>query len=76
MSGGFFISRKPSAISNKIIYESFGVREYWLVNLKKNTLNQYLNHDGEFTPKKVHQKTDVLRADTLTGFELPLDNVL
>ena len=60
----------------KYIYESFEVREYWLVNLKKNTLTQYLNHDGEFVPKKVHQKTDVLRAETLQGFELALDKLL
>ena len=60
----------------KYIYESFEVREYWLVNLKKNTLTQYLNHDGEFVPKKVHQKNDVLRAETLQGFELALDKLL
>lgn len=60
----------------KYIYESFGVREYWLVNLKKNTLTQYLNRDGEFVPKKVHQKADLLCAEVLPGFELPLDKVL
>lgn len=60
----------------KYIYESSGVREYWLVNLKKNTLTQYINYDGEFIPKGIWQKNDTLRAEVIPGFEIALDTIL
>jgi Uma2 family endonuclease len=54
----------------KMIYELSGVREYWLVNLENQTITQYENLEKEFVKRQVLQKTDVLQAIVLQGFQI------
>ena len=53
----------------KLVYESSGVREYWIVNLEKKTLTQYENVEGEFFQRRVFQSTDTLTSIILPHFE-------
>lgn len=54
----------------KMIYELAGVREYWLVNLENQTITQYENIEKEFVKRQVLQKTDILQAIVLQGFQI------
>jgi Uma2 family endonuclease len=59
----------------KHIYESTGVKEYWLVNLNKRILTQYENIEGEFTVKHILTTKDILHSIVITGFELKLGDI-
>lgn len=59
----------------KHVYEFSGVREYWVVNLEKQSVTQYENIEGEFFLRRVFQKTEILTSIILTGFETPLETL-
>ena len=66
-------SNKPKEMKHKkSVYEFSGVREYWVVNLKKQTLTQYENVEGEFYMRHVFQKTDTLTSLVITDFKTPM----
>lgn len=50
-------------------YASHGVKEYWIVDADKNTLEQYVNNDGEFALVQTHTE-GVLTTDTIKNFTL------
>jgi Uma2 family endonuclease len=60
----------------KYVYESYGVREYWVVNLLKRTLTQLINHDGEFIPAGIWTERDTVEAKALPGFRLEVAKAL
>ena len=60
----------------KYVYESYGVQEYWVVNLIKRTLTQLINHDGEFIPADIWTERDTCEAKVLPGFRLEVAKVL
>jgi Uma2 family endonuclease len=50
-------------------YASHGVKEYWIIDADKNTLEQYINTGNEF--QLVHIFADgILKTDTIKGFEI------
>ncbi len=50
-------------------YATHGVKEYWIIDADKSTLEQYINTDNEF--QLVHLFTEgVLKTETVKGFEL------
>ena len=62
---------KPKEMSfKKYIYESFGVKEYWVINLEKRTISQLINHDGEFIPAGIWREEDVFESVVLPGFRV------
>ena len=59
----------------KYVYESTGVREYWYISPKKQTLTQYENRDGELVRLQVLTINDVLKSFVIEGFEIPLKHI-
>lgn len=59
----------------KHIYESHAVREYWVVNLRKNTVTQYTNIEGELMPVKIHSGPDVVESQVLAGFKISVQDI-
>lgn len=60
---------RPKEMSyKKYIYESYGVKEYWVINLQKRTVSQLINHDGEFIPAGIWKEGDVFESVVLPGF--------
>ena len=67
----------PKVMSfKKHIYETFLVREYWVVDLKKKTIVQYLNEEGEFQKLGTFKVSDVIKSTVLEGFEIKLEDLL
>ncbi|MCF8247866.1 MAG: Uma2 family endonuclease [Saprospiraceae bacterium] len=62
-------------LHKKHTYEAFGVREYWLINLKKETVTQYILVEEEFESKR-YTFDDTIDAVALPGFQFCLRNVL
>lgn len=60
----------------KHIYESFLVREYWLINLKKSTITVYANTDGELLPTGIYKDNDVIKSQVLQGFKVTVKEIL
>lgn len=56
----------------KYIYETFLVREYWVINLKKETITQYLNEEGKFRQVGIFGKDKELISSVLSGFKVSL----
>ena len=59
----------------KHLFETSGVKEYWLINLKKQTLTQYENIEGEFFVKNTLDTEGVLNSISVTGFQLKLSEI-
>ncbi len=70
-------SNKPKEMSyKKYIYETTGVREYWVVNIEKQIITQYQNIEGEFFPHKIAQRDDTLTSFVIDGFQIAVNDVL
>jgi Uma2 family endonuclease len=55
-------------------YASHGVKEYWIIDADKNTIEQYINTDNEF--QLVHIFTEgVLKTETVKDFALDIRSV-
>jgi Uma2 family endonuclease len=55
-------------------YASHGVKEYWIIDPNKNSLEQYLNTDNEF--QLAHTFTDgTLKTETVKGFRLDVRTI-
>ncbi len=67
----------PKVMSfKKHIYETFLVREYWVVDLKKETVVQYLNEEGEFQKIGTFKAEEVVKSAVLDGFQTKLEDLL
>jgi Uma2 family endonuclease len=67
---------KPKEVSyKKHLFEYFGVREYWLINLDKQTLIQYENTENGLIPLSILGIEDTLHALVLPKFSLALKNI-
>ena len=59
----------------KYIYESFGVKEYWVVHLDKNTIGRYENLDEELVLVGTFGIGDVIQSSQVEGFELSVSEL-
>ncbi|MDZ7935503.1 MAG: Uma2 family endonuclease [Emticicia sp.] len=59
----------------KHIYEVSGVKEYWLINVEKQTLKLYKQVDNELRWQRDIQKNEVLKSEIIQGFELELSKI-
>ncbi len=67
---------KPKEMSfKKHLFEYFEVKEYWLINLEKQTLIQYENTEDGWVPRPTLTINDTLKAIVLKDFELPLKDI-
>jgi len=67
----------PKVMSfKKHIYETFLVGEYWVLDLKKKTIVQYLNEEGEFQKINTFKATEAVKSVVLEGFLTKLEDLL
>jgi Uma2 family endonuclease len=59
----------------KHIYESTGVKEYWLIDVEKQTLNQYEQIENELRWQRTIQKNEVLKTKIIKDFTLDLGKI-
>jgi Uma2 family endonuclease len=59
----------------KHIYEITGVKEYWLVNVEKQTLTLYKQVANELRWQTDIQKNEVLKSEIIQGFALELSKI-
>lgn len=62
-------------LHKKHTYEACGVREYWLVNLEKQTLTQYVLEDGEFEQQHFSFDEEVA-SKVLEGYKVRLRAIM
>jgi Uma2 family endonuclease len=58
------------------LYERFGVREYWYVDLQAGRIEIHRLVDGGYGVPTLLLRGNVIRSDIVPGFELPVDQVL
>ena len=56
-------------------YAHFGVREMWIADPDKKTVEVFVNAKGDFRREALHAGDDVLRSLLLPGLEIPLGRV-
>jgi Uma2 family endonuclease len=61
-------SVKHDAITKRHLYETNGVREYWIVDPETKTVSQLIPHEGHYALKEVAE-AGVIRSTVLSGFE-------
>lgn len=66
---------KKEMLHKKHTYETYGVQEYWLVDLKKETISQYLLQEEEFE-KKVYSFEEEITSVALSGYKVCLKKVI
>ncbi len=66
---------RKEMLHKKHTFENYGVREYWLIDLKKETLTQYLLKEGEFESRHFSFEEEV-NAEALPGYKVCLRNLL
>jgi Uma2 family endonuclease len=59
----------------KYVFETHGVREYWLVNLKKQTITQYENIEDEFIIRNKIKSDGSLSSIVIQGFTLKASDI-
>jgi Uma2 family endonuclease len=59
----------------KHIYGSTGVKEYWLINVEKQTLTLYKQIDNELRWQKDIQKNEMLQSEIIKDFQLDLSKI-
>jgi Uma2 family endonuclease len=59
----------------KHVFETHGVREYWLINLEKQTITQYENIDDEFVIRSKIQRDGSLSSLVIEGFTLKASDI-
>ncbi|WP_163377775.1 Uma2 family endonuclease [Cyclobacterium sp. SYSU L10401] len=57
------------------VYETSGVKEYWVVHPDERTLLIYTLEAGKYRPSRLFTFGDRVRSQALPGFELDLDEV-
>ncbi|MFM9838070.1 MAG: Uma2 family endonuclease [Cyclobacteriaceae bacterium] len=55
-------------------YASHGVKEYWIIDADKASLEQYINTDNEFQLSHIFIE-GILKAETAKGFELDVRSI-
>ena len=59
----------------KKVYESSGVKEYWIVDPQEATVEIHILQNGIYILQKEFQKDEILKSSLFPGFELMLKEV-
>ena len=62
-------------IEKKELYENSGVKEYWIVDPKKERIEIYIKGDRNFILHQRGEKNDNITSKILKGFSFPLSSV-
>jgi Uma2 family endonuclease len=58
-----------------LLYERFGVKEYWIVDLWSRTIRVHLYADGQFASVQLFSEKDSLPATVLQGLSIDLQEL-
>lgn len=59
----------------KYIYEVSGVKEYWVINIQKETILQYENKDNELYLRKTYAIDDTLTSLVIVDFNIKVRDI-
>ena len=68
-------TRRRDRILKAKRYALFGVREMWIADPDRKTVEVFVNADGGFRRHAIYGGSDVLRSPLLPGLEIPLAGV-
>ncbi|MEO8347519.1 MAG: Uma2 family endonuclease [Acidobacteriota bacterium] len=68
-------TRKRDRVFKSKRYARFGVREMWIADPDRKTIEVFVNAEGGFRPDVLYGGEDVLRSPLLPGLEIPLGRV-
>jgi len=68
-------TKTTDRISKKTLYEQNGVREYWVIDPQKETIDQLILRKGTFELAGTSDSSQSLTSPALGGFTLPVDKV-
>ncbi len=61
----------------KIIYAEAGVAEYWLINLKENTVERYSSpKNGNYRLAEILESGETIKAGAIESLELKIEEIL
>ncbi|HEX9889508.1 MAG TPA: Uma2 family endonuclease [Nitriliruptorales bacterium] len=70
-------NRRHDLVRKRAIYERFGVRELWFVDLDAPTIEQVvLGDDGHYGPSRLHTPGDTLASATIVGLTVDVDEIV
>lgn len=62
-------------IEKKELYAEFGVKEYWLVDPKKQWVEIFENRDGKFESVQKLEKEGIAKSTIISGWEIDLSKI-
>ncbi|MDZ7262341.1 MAG: Uma2 family endonuclease [candidate division KSB1 bacterium] len=68
-------TERADRLEKKATYERFGVKEYWIVDSKKNLLEVWMLSGSKFKKHGVFSQQDVLTSPLLKGLTIELNRV-
>ena len=69
-------NNKKELLNKYLIYEEFGVKEYWIISPTEKTFLKYtLDENGKYRPSRLFTLSEKVYSAVLPGFELNLDEV-
>ena len=57
------------------IYEDYGVKEYWIVNPDRNTIQIFIHNGQDFDKPAYYKGDDEIRSSVLKGFQVALKDI-
>lgn len=57
------------------VYEEYGVREYWIVNPERETIQVFLHNGQDFDKPAYYKGEDLITSSVLDGFEITLKDI-
>jgi Uma2 family endonuclease len=57
------------------VYEEAGVKEYWIVDPIRETVQVHVWKDGTYIPQRTLVPDDMLNSTVLTGFSFSLSKI-
>jgi Uma2 family endonuclease len=62
-------------LEKKEIYEQFGIKEYWIVDPKKQRIDIYRNVEQRFELNQRIESAGIAKSLVIKGFEVSLENI-
>lgn len=69
-------TRRLDEVTKVKEYAEAGVAEYWIVDLESEAITLYVRAASAFERRTRAEKGEVVRSETLTGFQVAVDEVL
>jgi len=68
-------TEKTDRTTKKALYERYGVKEYWIVDPQKKSIELYQFQEGSYSPPRIFSSNEVLTSQQLPSLALPVHSV-